>query len=352
MLVNGMKRAVLLVLCCAAAAGLFAQARFSATPLSDLGSQTYRGFSGGLYENGANNPPADHSAAGLAAAANIRPLDAGGLPSPQGKIVMISVGMSNTTQEFCAQNSLGPCNPWTFSGQAAVDPDVNKTTLLIVNGAAGGQSAETWDSPNDANYARVRDQNLARAGVTEKQVQVAWLKVANPQPRISLPAENADAYVLVRQMGDIARAMRVRYPNLRIVYVSSRIYAGYATTTLNPEPYAYESGFAVKWLVQAQINQMRNGSVDSRAGNLDYQSGIAPWLAWGPYLWASDGIPRAGDGLTWQVSDLAADGTHPSQSGQQKVGTLLLQFLKNEITARSWFLSQRPERRRAIRRAG
>ena len=221
---------------------------------------------------------------------------------------------------------------------------------LIVNGASGGQTAETWDSPNDPNYTRVRDQNLARAGVTEKQVQVAWLKVANPRPTTSLPAENADAYQLIRQMGDIARAMKVRYPNLGLVYVSSRIYAGYATTTLNPEPYAYESGLSVKLLVEAQIDQMRRGNVDPRAGNLDYRSGVAPWLAWGPYLWANDGIPRAGDGLTWQLSDLAADGTHPSQSGQEKVGALLLQFFKNEVTTRPWFLKERQERRRGVRR--
>jgi hypothetical protein len=319
-------------------------------PLIDLGTRTYLGqFEGGLYENGTNLAPSDHESAGLAQAALVRPLDKNGNPSPAGKIAMISVGMSNTTQEFCAQGNPAPCNSWSFVGQATADPAVNHSTLMLINGARGGQSADTWDSPSKPNYQLVRDQDLAPAGLTEAQVEAAWLKVANPQPTVSLPAQNSDAYTLVRQMGNIVRAMKTHYPNLRIVYISSRIYAGYATTTLNPEPYAYESGFAVKWVVQAQIDQMRTGGIDSSAGDLNYNSGIAPWIAWGPYLWADGTNPRS-DGLTWVHSDLQpSDGTHPSQSGQQKVGAMLLAFLKQEATARGWFLSANtPARRRSI----
>jgi hypothetical protein len=319
-------------------------------PLNDLGSGMYLGqFEGGLYENGANLVPSDHAAAGLAHAALIRPLDRDGNPSPSGKMVMISVGMSNTTQEFCSANNPGPCTSWSFVGQANADPAVNHSTLLLINGARGGQAADTWASPTDMNYDYVRTNDLGPAGLSEAQVQVAWLKVANPGPTTSLPSQSSDADRLVTQMGNIVRAMKVHYPNLRIVYISSRIYAGYATTTLNPEPYAYESGFAVKWVIQAQVEQMRSGRVDSRAGDLNSNS-IAPWIAWGPYLWA-DGMNPRSDGLTWARGDLVSDGTHPSQSGQQKVGAMLLAFLKQEPTAKSWFLAALPSspRRRATR---
>jgi len=282
--------------------------------------------------------PAGHEAAGLAHAAAIQPRNVAGAPDPSGRYVLISIGMSNTTQEFCSPSAQLPCTSWSFMGQAAADPSVNHGTLAIANGALGGQTAGTWDSPTDPNYDRVRDTVLIPQGLSEAQVQIAWLKVANSGPTTSLPAATADPYVLETQMGNIVRALKVRYPNLQQVFLSSRIYAGYATTTLNPEPYAYESGFAVKWLVEAQIDQMANGGVpvDPRAGNLDYGN-IAPWIAWGSYLWAVGPRPRS-DGLTWLPVDFQADGTHPSASGQKKVGAMLLDFFKSSPVAACWFV--------------
>ena len=313
----------------------------SRVPLSELGAGTYKGFPGGLYPGGSNSEPAAHAAAGIARAQGIVPLDAAGAPSPSGKIVLLSIGMSNTTQEFCAGGSTTTgCTAWSFMGQAAADPTVDATTLAIVNGARGGQDAQTWDAATDANYDSVRLNRLGPLGLTEQQVQVAWVKQADAGPQDSLASSQANAYLLETYLGDIVRALKIRYPNLRLVFLSSRIYAGYATTTLNPEPYAYESGFAVKWLIQAQSDQMANGgtATDLRAGDLNYDTG-APWIGWGPYLWANGTTPRQSDGLTWAPGDFAADGTHPSTSGQQKVGTLLLAFFKSSPFTKCWFVT-------------
>ncbi len=308
-------------------------------PLTELGTNTYLGFPGGLYAGSGAVPPTRHDSVGRARARMVQPLDAAGNPDPSGKIVLLSVGMSNTTQEFCSQSGRLPCDAWTFMGQAAADPAVNSATLVLANGARGGQAAATWDASTDVNYDRVRDSVLAPLGLTERQVQVVWVKQANPGPTVSLPSPMADAYRLEVSLAAIVRVIRIRYPKVQQVFLSSRIYGGYATTTLNPEPYAYESGFAVKWLVEAQSRQMQpGGPADSLAGDLNYDT-TAPWLAWGPYVWADGMNPRDTDGLTWSPGDFAGDGTHPSQSGEQKVGGLLLWFFKTSPYTTCWFVN-------------
>jgi hypothetical protein len=141
------------------------------------------------------------------------------------------------------------------------------------------------------------------------------------------------AEALKDNLAVIVRKLKERFPNLKLVYLSSRIYAGYAATPLNPEPYAYESAFAVQRLIRGQI--------DGEPGlnpNPDKGEVRAPLLLWGPYLWADGVKGRKADGLVWKSEDLAGDGTHPSDSGQQKVAELLLKFFKTDPTAKAWFL--------------
>jgi hypothetical protein len=340
----GKIRSIAIPLCVAAAPALPAvgfasecdQTSVGFAPINDLGPGTYLGeFQGGLYPNGLNAPPVDHAASGVTRAGSIQPLDVEGAPDAGGKYVLLSIGMSNTTQEFCSHNGSEPCDPWTFMGQAAAHPDVNHTTLRIVNGARSGQGAAAWDSPADPNYNRIRDTVLAPKGLSEAQVQAVWVKVGNPSPEQSLPSPEADAYTLFGQMADIARTIKVRYPNVKLVFFSSRIYAGYASSPLNPEPFAYESAFAVKWLIEAQIDQMAGGGIGPIAGDVDHET-VAPWIAWGAYLWADGLIPRS-DGLIWECADFAADGTHPSPSGEQKVGSMLLDFFLGSPFTEPWF---------------
>lgn len=95
----------------------------------------------------------------------------------------------------------------------------------------------------------VLDQRLASSGISARQVAVAWIKLADSQPGEGWPAH---ALRLRDETTSVLRQLKLRFPNLGLAYLSSRIYGGYATTTLNPEPYAYESGFAMRWVIDAQ----------------------------------------------------------------------------------------------------
>src|SRR3984893_6762643 len=306
-------------------------------PLTDLLARTYYGNAGGIYPGGINQPPADHDSVARARRNLIKPLDVNGDESPFGRYVLLSIGMSNATQEWCSQNSGPPCAPWTFMGKAAADPSVNHYTLVIVNGASDGQDAPAWTSPTSSNYDRIKLTRLAPLGLSENQVQAAWVKLEDPKPSVSLPADSADARTFLTNLGLVLRAMRIRYPNLRIVFLSSRTYGGYATIDLNPEPYAYESGFSVKWAIESQINEMRGLPVNAHAGTLNYTKKLAPLIMWGPYLWANGTTPRS-DGVVWNRVDFEEDGTHPSQSGESKAAGLLMDFFKNSPYARCWFV--------------
>ncbi len=284
-------------------------------PLTELGIGKYQGYEGGLYPGGKNTRPPAHEKAGLALTKQVRPLDAEGKPDQNGKVVLLSVGMSNATQEFTA-----------FQRLAAEHSDLH-TGLTLVDGAQGGQTAaiiQSEEGPGARYWAEV-DRRLEQAGATRAQVQAAWVKEADAGPAEGFPAY---AQKLEGELGNVARLLARRFPNLKLVYLSSRIYAGYARSRLNPEPYAYESGFAVKWLVEKQIQ----GNAD-----LTYRDHKAPWLSWGPYLWAAGTTPRA-DGLVWEESDFGPDGTHPSISGRRKVAEQLWRFFSTDSTTRPWFI--------------
>ncbi len=289
-------------------------------PLMDMAG-TYKGFAGGLYPGG-NTMPQAHFDAGLAFADAIEPLDADGNPDPGGRYALMSLGMSNTQQHFA-----------TFIGRVGGDAAVNDR-LVVVNGAQGGQAGPAWVDPSLRPYDQA-ETFLGQAGLTERQVQVLWILQANPGPTEALPSASADAFELLEHLGNTVRAAKVRYPNLRMIFFSTRIYSC-ARSGLNPEPYAYESGFTVKWLIEAQIEQMAGGAVDQRIGELRYDDDTAPWLGWSAYLWADGENPRS-DGLVWLREDLQDDCTHPSQLGTEKASTRLLDFFKTSPLS-EWFL--------------
>jgi Cu/Ag efflux protein CusF len=294
-------------------------------PLTQLGTGKYKDFEGGLYPQGENARPAAHEAAGRKLAKQVQPLDADGKPSPKGKIVLLSIGMSNTSQS-------------SQGFQRALDQEKEKLNpqLVFVNGAVGGMTAAATQDPNDqrtgTKYWTEVDQRLQKAGVTRAQVQAVWIKQADAGPNQGFPKY---AQKLESELARIVQVLAQRFPNIKLAYLSSRTYGGYAKTPLNPEPYAFESGFSVKWLIERQIKGDPTLNFDPAKGPVK-----APWLSWGPYLWAN-GTTKRDDGFSYDPGDFTeADGTHQSPSGMRKVGLLLFDFFENDSTTRSWFLNR------------
>ena len=287
-------------------------------PLTEMSADDkYLDQDGGLYGNGHNEPPADHRTAAEAELAKIKPLDVAGKPAKDGQIVFLSISMSNATQEFS-----------TFKRIA--DRDQDKSPLVtIVDGAQGGQAMAEW-APPDAQPWAVALQRLDKAGVTPKQVQVAWIKLANKGPRGDL-REHGDK--LKADTLAVIHNAKQKFPNLRIAYLGSRIYGGYTNGGLNPEPYAYESAFVCRWLIQDQIAGKQELNYDASRGDVK-----APLLLWGPYFWGDGTTPRKSDGLVWKRDDLGPDGTHPSDSGREKVARMLLEFCRTDPLAKPWFI--------------
>jgi hypothetical protein len=280
-------------------------------PLTDLGADgKYEDQDGGLYGGGMNTPPEAHRKTAQTQLESIQPLDKDGKPSATGTIAFVSISMSNATQEFSYFKRIADASP------------KKSPKVTIVDCAQGGQAMAEW-APPDARPWEQAKERLASAGVSPQQVQVAWVKLANKGPGGTLQEHGKKLEADTLKVLQNAKAL---FPNLRIAYLGSRTYGGYANGNLNPEPYAYESAYPARWLIQRQIS-----------GDAELALTKTPLLLWGPYLWAEGEKGRKIDDLKWERSDFVGDGVHPSETGRAKVANLLLNFLTEDALAKGWF---------------
>jgi len=306
------------------------------TNLFDLGTGTYRTLQGGLYPQGTNTRPSGHNTAGLAFADGVVPLDANGNPDyVDGKIVLVSIGFSNANYEFCF-----------FQNEVAA-LQMRNPYLVVVNCAIGGWPIEEIidEEVNDLYWygdstVKGVEDFLADAGVTWDQVQAVWFKTANKHPDSSCGScsEPFLDYIhgLRNQYVEGMELLHEKFENCHLCYLSDRTFGGYGNIQDppelgSPEPFAYWTGWAVKRLIEYQLN-----------GSLPYSGEVvSPWLSWGPYLWA-DGENARTDGLQWFCEDFRVnEGKHPSDCGKEKVAVMLRDFFKGDETTRPWFLRTR-----------
>lgn len=222
-----------------------------------------------------------------------------------GRIVMASLGMSNAEQEFASFMSM-------VNAAEGINPD-----LYLVNMAYPmclGRHAKLGGICWEERFPS----KLAAAGVDPSEVQILWFKFYD-SPRNYSGQVLHDWYV--QSIKDTLIAVQFYLPNVKQIYISGRIYAGYAdpSTTLGFEPAPWATGPAVDQVIG--------------------EGGDFHWLSWGPYLWADGLSGRPQDDLIWTCDDFESDGIHPSSSGEAKVGTLLLDYLSSDPYASQWFLA-------------
>jgi hypothetical protein len=286
-------------------------------PVNDLGPGFYKGVQGGLYPGGSNVRPAAHEAAGVAIANSMTPLDTLGQPDAvNGHVVFVSIGMSNCTQEFSA--FVPKSTPTRAQGQRAhdrlrggrpdrADPGAAHVGLLGFGGDAaprprlGAQAGagRVVEGRERESHGHVRGHHRHARGAVLRIVQI----------------------------------LKAKLPNVKQVFFTSRIYAGYASTTLNPEPYAYENAFAIKRVIAQQL-----------AGDpaLNYDPGERPGggavAVVGPVSLGrrlEPALRRRSRGRA--ASSNSSDGTHPSTTGRAKVADSLLAFARRDAATAPWY---------------
>jgi hypothetical protein len=233
--------------------------------------------------------------------------------------------------------------PNSFKPRADADPARNPR-LVIVDGASDGHPTPQWQGHAPPWGGRdpwdILDKRLAAARVSARQVQVAWLmSIGGAYPDVE-GASFADLAKNRREgMEALVRALKDRFPNLKLAYTTQRPYSySHPVIGLAPEPGTYRSSFGDRWMIAGQMEGRDDLNYDPSRGKA-----VAPWLSWGPYFWA-DGINPRSDGLVWLPSDFLArswgdwDWAHPSHAGVRKEVDQLLAFFKTDPSVTPWFL--------------
>ena len=206
-------------------------------PLPELGSDTYLNQQGGLYPGGSNTPPVSYFNSQIQPAYNTLNND--------NHIVMLCLGMSNLTHACDALIDV-------VNSSTNVNP-----ALKIVNAGQPGRAQQAWDGGSSGQVWENANKVLSQQGETPAAVDVVVYFNAWGYP--NEPDFVTYAQTMQNSLEITMSTIASVYPNTKLAYVTSREYAGYVVTDLNPDPWAYWDGFAFKWLVADRINGVRSG---------------------------------------------------------------------------------------------
>lgn len=282
------------------------------TPLCDLVGGTYHGFPGGLYPT-SNQMPNGHLALGNQIVDQMT-------PGPAGRIVFASIGYSLTRLTWDQ-----------FVPIMQTHPHLNPKTKFA-NLAQASQDIDQIADPNDDYWTTYFPANCAAEGVNPFEVQAIWFETGESSPTGTFPAHAR------KMQADLKQALKVckhRMPNLKLAFLTSSHFTGYRSAG-SVEPYVYEQGFAVKWLIEEQLSRS-DATMDCWSNPADP---AFPWLAWAGYPWTDGGVQRAWDGLTWDCpADVQSDGLHQNVAGGQKLASVLIADLMSIRPGKSLILA-------------
>jgi len=285
-------------------------------PLNDLGTGTFKGYTGGLYPGGANEPSGQYAEDLLATSQGIVPIDTTGKPvvSKLGKVVFLSLG-----------GSTGGHNMKLLKTKTLGNPLTNpKLQLLNANNGSGNSGLLNIMDVNNGYWNKV-SQTIKGGKSSYRQVQVLYLETDDSSRNISWPYR---PNLIKSDLQTCLRIFKQKFPNLKVVYVLGRTKTFGSIATWNREPSPYYFGWGCKWAIEDQINNVPGTEYkDSNA--------VSPMLAWGFYEWA-DSIPRTTDGFSWTASQ-TADGLHANDAGQDSLTTRFQNFLLTDPYASIWY---------------
>ena len=272
-------------------------------PLADLQKDSFQDKTGGLYANGSNRIPKNHYKEGLKHSSMIEKLDQSGQADSNGNIILLGLGFSTAAMTF---------------NTASIILNYKNTypSIDYISGAQGGQDINKM-TDSKAEYWKTISARLDSAGLSENQVQIAWLSTGDLEAG-NLSLKEHIAYLLPKYSA-VLKNLKLHYQNLQIVFISDRTFAGYinspAATSLK-EPSAYYNGFVVQQLINNQVLEVEGFTYNE-----------LPFIDWGPQLWTNG---RYGDshGYKWLPNDAGDGGIHPSPKGKVKEGIRLYLYLE------------------------
>ena len=287
------------------------QASTAFIPVADLGNQMFNGFRGGKYP-GSNAIPQKHFLQGEKESEKITALDKNGMTDSTGSIGFLVLGYSTAAMTGRYFRYI--------TQQEKINPAVK-----ILIGAQGGLDINSMLEQGGKYYLTI-DSILEKENMSNLQVQVIWLSSGDIHSFSEPFPQQCETQV--EKYRTALAILKNKFPNLHVVFLSDRPYAGYIGTE-GPqdlkEPSGYYNSWTIKWLIEKQITLEKGFTYDD-----------LPFIDWGPTLW-TNGEKGNSSGYRWNCDDAGKGGIHASAKGRAKEACKLYLFFTSHPYCTKWF---------------